>query len=229
MDKLIDVGFLYPVIDGKIYVGQRGTEPYKGFYGPIGGKSEIHNPDDPLYVKDFPATPHVSRADVLAKARDKEFGHSSAVREFYEEAFQIREIPWNEVSAIFKIGAITDSFKDVTTNCQFYLAMIGRNGFNPSSRELTDIKPLEEVDESQLYPLAKASLFGLKKAFEKGIIKKLEPYLALFLEGQIPDFNSRDFLELLRGKATSIEGLIKIGISRLDVEVFNEIHTEQKK
>ena len=38
--KVRTVGFLIPVIDGEIWLAQRGTEPFKGFYGGIGGKAE---------------------------------------------------------------------------------------------------------------------------------------------------------------------------------------------
>lgn len=209
-ETLIDVGFLYAVIGGKLYVGQRGTEPHKDFYGPIGGKSEIHNPNDAPYIKEYPAKPHVPYSDVIAKARNKEFGHSSASREFYEEVFQMKNVAWEEISNIFKIGAITDTFKDKTTNCQFYLAMVARDDFNLSPRELKNIKPLAEINTDELYPLAKASLFGLKKAFEKGIIKKLEPYTNLNISDQIPIFDTKEIKDIMKNKNTSIEGLINI-------------------
>ncbi|MFA6253368.1 MAG: hypothetical protein WCV69_03745 [Patescibacteria group bacterium] len=207
-DKLIDVGFLYPVIDGQIYVGQRGTEPHQGFYGPIGGKSESYNPNDRPYIKEYPAKPHIPYSDIMAKARDKEFGHSSAIREFYEEVFQIKTVPWDEVSNIFKIGAITDTFNDKITNCQFYLAMIDRNSFDLSPRELTNIRPLEEIKVEELYPLAMASLFGLKKVFAKGVVKKLEPYASLNIISQIPDFDNKGIKQIMKNKNTSIEDLM---------------------
>lgn len=209
-DELIDVGFLYPVIDGQIYVGQRGTEPYQGFYGPIGGKSESHNPNDLPYIKEYPAQPHVPYSDIIAKARNKEFGHASATREFYEEVFQIKTVPWEEVLNIFKIGAITDSFGDKFTNCQFYLAMVTRNSFKLSPRELKNIKALTEINEKELYPLAKASLFGLKKALAKGVIKKLESYTSLSIINQIPDFDINEIQQIMENKNTSIEGLIDL-------------------
>ena len=90
---------------------------------------------------------------MLAKARNKEFGHSSAIREFYEETFQMTTVPWEEVSNIFKIGGIIDSFNNKNTNCQFYLAMIQRNSFNLSPRELSDISPIEKISNSQLTTL----------------------------------------------------------------------------
>lgn len=207
-ETIIDVGFLFPVIDGKLYVGQRETEPYKGLYGPIGGKSEGYNPNDLPYIKEHPAKPHIPYSDIIAKARNKEFGHSSAIREFYEEAFQMKTPLWEEVSNIFKIGAITDSFNNKTTNCQFYLAMIQRSNFDPSLGELRDIAPLEKITKSQLYPLAKASLCGLQKALDKGIIKKLKPYLSISLHKQIPSFDANEISEIMQNRSTSIEDLI---------------------
>lgn len=203
----IDSGFLFPVINGKLYVGQRRTEPYEGMYGPIGGKSEIHRRSETPYVKEYPAKPHVPRSDISAQKRSKEFGHSSAIREFYEEAFQMTEVPWEEVSNIFKIGRIKDSFEGFNTNCQFYLTMIQRTQFDPSPRELSNILPLEEIEINQLYPLAKASLYGLKRAFEKGIIKKLQPYSSLSISKQIPTLDKNEISQIIQGRSTSIEGL----------------------
>ncbi|HTK03697.1 MAG TPA: hypothetical protein VL401_02945 [Alphaproteobacteria bacterium] len=205
--EIVDVGFLFPVINGKLYVGQRGTEPYKDMYGPIGGKSEKHNPHEAPYIKDYPAKPHIPSSDVLSEIKDKEFGHTSAIREFYEEAFRVTSVPWSEVSNIFKIGRIEDLFNGTDTNCQFYLAMIQRGGFHLSPRELQDISPLTEIEIHQLYPLAKASLYGLKKAFDKGIIKKLEPYSLLSVDKQIPSFDIAEIAEIMHGRSTSIEGL----------------------
>lgn len=206
-DTLIDVGFLYPVIGGQIYVAQRNTDPYKKFYGPIGGKSEAHNPDEPPYIKDQPAHKHIPYSDILTRSRNKEYGHTSAVREFYEEAYQLKLIDWNEISDLFKIGSITDQFNGLITNCQFYLARLARSDFNPNLRELSDIKPLIEIEPGQLFPLAQASLYGLKKALDKTEIKKLEPYQAMKLQAQTPDLRPEDISQIMHDRHTSIKEL----------------------
>jgi hypothetical protein len=201
--KIINVGFLYPVINGIIYVGQRGTEPQKGLYGPIGGKSETHNPSDKPYVKESPAIPHIPRTDLAVKEQNKEYGHVSALREFYEEAFQI-ELINDEISDVFKIGSISDEHNGIATNCQFYLAKIDREDFNLSPRELHDMKPLQEVSVGELFPMAKLSLFALKKVLEKGVIKKLENYRDANIKNQIPDFDKVEIIKMLKGKTTTM-------------------------
>jgi hypothetical protein len=201
--KIINVGFIYPVINGIIYVGQRGTEPQKGLYGPIGGKSETHNPDDKPYIKDYPAVPHIPRTDLAVKEQNKEYGHISAAREFYEEAFQMELID-DEVNDVFKIGSISDEHNGVATNCQFYLATINRSEFNLNPRELHDIKPLQEVGVNELFPMAKLSLFALKKVLEKGVIKKLKTYSDANIQNQIPDFDKGEIAEILKGKTTTM-------------------------
>ena len=208
-DNLIDVGFLYPVIQGQIYVAQRNTDPYRTYYGPIGGKAEAHNPDEPAYIKDQPAHKHIPYSDTLAQARNVEYGHTSALREFYEEVFQIKQIDWTEISNLFKIGAITDQFKNRLTNCQFYIAQLERTDFRLSTRELSNIKPLIEVNPDQLFPLAKASLYGLKKALYKEEIKKLKQYQKINLKAQIPELKQKEIQEIMRNRGTSIKELLE--------------------
>ena len=215
---VVSAGFLFPVIEGKIYkgkicVGQRGTPPNKGLYGPIGGKAESFNSGDEPYVKRFPAEPHVPRSDIDAKARGIEFGHASAIREYYEEAYQMFEVDSEtlekEVTRVFKIGVIRDK-----ADCFFYLATIARDKFDLSPRELLDLMPLEDVSISELFPLAKASLFGMKYDLREGRIDRLRHYVDMGLESQIPDFDPAEILEIMEGESTTINGLVCLGASR---------------
>ena len=86
--------------------------------------------------------------------------------------------------------------------------MIKEKDFNLSTREISEILPIEHINTDLFYPLAKASLFGLKKAFEKKIIKKLKPYEEFSILEQIPDFNENKIKEIMKDRSTSIEGLI---------------------
>lgn len=207
--KIVHVGFLYPVIKGKLYVGKRGTEPHQGLYGPVGGKSGVFNPNDKPYTKSFPARPHTAHADFFAKLNNVEYGHASAIREFYEEAYQLSAIE-EEVTDIFRIGAINDEYNGAYTNCQFYMAQVTRSIFNLSKRELHDLCPIETVNPQDLFPLAKLSLFALKYVLSKGIIERLKPYAPFHIENQIPDLEIKEIQQLLSNKMTTMEGLHEV-------------------
>lgn len=187
-EKIVDVGFLYPIIDGKIYVLERRVLPYRELYGPIISGLADEN------------------GDFISGAGDE----SAVVGKFYEDVLGVSEYSRDDVSNVFKTGVITDFGRDRTINCHFYLAMFSSDNFDFSTSLTKGLKPLTEIDEEFLYPLAKASLFGLQRILERGGVRGLDVYFSLKLEEQIPEFNEEEISEVMQDKATSVAGLVVV-------------------
>ena len=209
------VGFLLPVINGEIYVGQRGTDPFKGLYGPIGGKSEkASGPGKFPRFKPTPAGVWVLAPDCkIAEYEGLEYPTDAAAREFMEEAFQ--DTDTGCISGMAKIGGINDEYQGELINLNFYIANCGRSDFNPSHRELTDIARLQDVDPGQLYPNAKVVLWGLQEYLRNANMEEPDDFgFALLgrnlfkdyldLDGQIPEFSEDEVLNALGDRETSI-------------------------
>lgn len=172
-------GFLIPIIDGKIWVGQRGTEPHKGLYGPIGGKSEPpeqEHTQHPAMVYAPGDHQRVSLTDLMAESEGREIPAETRVREFCEEVFTGLHYPADfssqDITGVGKLGWIIDSPKpDVDFVCYFYLAKVGRKDFRPSPRELTAFKPLEQLAaDERLFPIARYAFAHLKWLYECRLI-----------------------------------------------------------
>jgi len=199
--------FLLPVIDGKIHLGQRGTPPYKGHWGPIGGKSQQAEGtafwQRPHELTTICGGKKTSIADRIAITLGHEYRGETAVREFCEEAFSLRKYPDDfqeqDITHVHKLGY----WKDFHPNhpqknfvCYVYIATINLHDFSLATRELTELRPLEEIVEpdTALFPMAKVALAHLQYTLSlSGVVEGLEPYVPLQLPAQIPSFRPIPF------------------------------------
>ncbi len=84
--------------------------------------------------------------------------------------------------------------------CHFFVVEIKdklAGNFNLSDRELSDIRPLDEVNSHELFPLTQLALYHLSKELELrgGINIKLTPFRST--QDQIPTFNEKAMSKLL--------------------------------
>ena len=142
--KLIHTAFLLPVIDGELYLGRRGTPPFTGYWGGIGGKADVNkeNPwNKPKLIEKMGGAKVISHVDEFMNAEGLECIASTAVREFCEETFSDRKFPKdfseNDITNVARVCSINDKFNDAETANYFYLARINRKDFCLNSRELT--------------------------------------------------------------------------------------------
>lgn len=176
MKKVQYAAFLLPVIEGKIYLGQRGTNPHQGAFGPIGGKLESFRPDGLWHKPQMITKPGghqvISLTDLMAQGQGLEFPYGTAIREFSEEVFNGKTIREGDITDLFRLGFVVDydtQLPDVEFECYFHMANVHRKDFSLSHRELTSIKPLEDLAETdRLYPLTEILLTHLAYMWEAG-------------------------------------------------------------
>ena len=179
--------FFFPVINGKLYVGQRGTMPHQGKYGPIGGKAEITPGDlnQTHLITKLDGTQVISIADRLAHSQGREFPKQTAVREFNEEVFG-GTLNLEDITDHYKLGYVVDSTSGTDYVCYVHLGRVQRTDFRTPSREILDFRPLSEVDSSALFPLARIALGHIRFLSEHRLfVPEVDVYNKLKLHQQI--------------------------------------------
>lgn len=198
MHKERYVGFLFPVIDGEIYVGQRGTEPFKGYYGAVGGKNDPKTTDrfnrQHLIYKPG-GHQELSIADKIMVDHGREGLAQTAIREFCEEIFQ--GVPYPEGFAdddfryVQRLGVVhhQPEGSDTMNHCYFHIAQISRTDFRLSPREIHDFRPLRGLSNDNLFPISRLPLAHLRFMLE---VAPADGYAhSKGLEDQIPELDMR--------------------------------------
>lgn len=206
MKKMLNVGFLYPIINNTIYLGQRGTPPHQGMYGPIAGKCEELTPDmKPMERIVLGEHTYPCVADLLSRDLNYEYGYIAAVREFFEEIFQ-SGADMSKVRNLIYLGGVNDEYKGRLQNAQLYMAMIDKTDFNPAPREITDFKPLTEICRDEIFPIGKIGLVGIMHMVlvGPGFFPKIKLYENLNLEMQMPSFHKKDLMRIIDEHPTSL-------------------------
>ncbi len=191
-EKIVDVAFLLPVIGSTIWLGQRNTEPKKGMYGAIGGKTDQQQGlVSPFEVRQWKRhlggaiLPKV--ADRYAEAQGLEYIGGTACREFCEEAFSAqvdypgkaqkfdpgrlvypRDFNPGDITDILDLGFFydyNDQKPGVRFDCHVYLGRVHRTDFRLSPRELSDIKPLHEIDPKLIWPGTQMALEHIRRVW----------------------------------------------------------------
>ncbi|MBT4446368.1 hypothetical protein HOA92_06230 [archaeon] len=186
-----DVGFLIPIVNGEIWLGQRGTPPHEKMYGAIGGKTDAYEgivcPFDALSnIIKMGGHSTLSVADRAALSSNKELPGETTLREFCEETFNAQVLyPGNElskkigssrlvypsdfrredISDLKKLGTFDDKSSNedpVMNHCYVYIARVNRSDFCLSPRELTDFKPITQIDPREIWLGTKIALTHLK-------------------------------------------------------------------
>jgi len=195
------VGVIIPIIDGKIYLAQRGSDPYKGMWGAIGGK---HEPNEPLppdrsvqIVIKQPNRPVISLIDKIMLSEDQESLTETSIREFFEEMFHGKKYPEDvsptDLTDIHRIGTVEDTLPGdpKITLLYLHLAKCNRKDFTPSPREITAFKPLSEINAKDILIVTRIGLMHIKRLFEYNLAQQMEgyaPYIDMHLEKSIPEY-----------------------------------------
>lgn len=207
---IVEGAFLLPVIGDKFYLMQRATNPFKGYWGAVGGKSDAlekagESPwNKPRLITKMGGHQVISIADEWAMKEGRELPRQTAIREFCEEIYEDEKFPDDfreeDVSDIYKIGYIGDIYEkngeQIVTDNHFHVARVHRTDFSPSPREVSGFKPLEELTrEDKIFPLTKAALIHLfwMHFNEMYIPFGMRGYSSA-IEGQISLFMNADFL-----------------------------------
>jgi len=204
--KFRKVGFIIPVIDGRIWLAQRGTEPYKGFYGAVGGKQEETGRilyDTSHTFKGLNDVNRSSIVDEVARTQGKELVSETSLREFCEEMFSNRKFPEDfsreDITNVYKLGFIVDSQASdpvYQNECYFHIAMIHRGDFFPSPREVTDFRDIRDINPERIFPLTRIALNHLEfttNPNEGVLFEGLEPYKKFKLYKQIERWNNPEW------------------------------------
>ncbi|MFH1972676.1 MAG: hypothetical protein ABIJ18_04325 [archaeon] len=198
-DKIgTSVTFTIPVINGQIYLGQRGTEPFQGYYGAIGEKVEkglSHPFNQRLYKETLGGHLVPSAITRNAELLGEEQPIGSAIRGLCEEVFSDKKFPEDFSEGDFShpaaLGVIVDNYKSKKQHCHFILLTVNRDDFHLSQRELQSFKPLQDLTlEDKLFPLTKLALLQVAWSAESRhwfYLQDHEHYNGMNLGAQIPD------------------------------------------
>ena len=205
------VSFLIPIMNDKIYLGQRATPPWKGYYGPIGGKSGSAMTDHLPYTK-YALGGHKIPIinDQLSMLEGREFGHVAALREFYEETFQRLPHSFN-LPGIVYLGSVSDEYSDKPQSCSFYFSLIPKRKWNINPHELSDISPVTEIPHELIFPLGQLALEGMRVLLSEPMIAcfdRVHLYRGRQLDKQIPQFDHTRLRSFIANKPTSIMGAL---------------------
>ncbi|MBN1645515.1 hypothetical protein JW868_00580 [Candidatus Woesearchaeota archaeon] len=205
----VAVGFLLPVIDEKIYLGQRNTPPHRGVWGPIGGKSESYRAGySPLTKTALGGGEVPTVLSQIAQASGLEYPHITALREFFEEVYQM-SLDLKHVRGVNQLGSITDEYDNKAQYLSFFIAIVDNLGFNLNHRELQAVSPLEDIAIRDMSPntvlALEAARFWLTQ-FPYEANDKWQPYLDMRLQDQIPKFSVEDITAALSGRSTTMQG-----------------------
>jgi len=195
--------FLIPIIDGKIWLGQRVKDPHSGKWGAIGGKSELKRASlivGPQYVARFSCGVKTSVADRLLAEKGLEYSGQTAVREACEELFADLRYPddFNEgdFAGVVRTGSIDDQFEGIRWDLHFHIGTINRRDLSLDQRELNGFQPLTEINPEDIWPMTKYALTDLKWRYTSrcggqtpiNFDENLRSYRDMNLDEQIPDF-----------------------------------------
>lgn len=200
LDNYIHAAFLIPVIDGQIYLCKRGTEPFKGYFGAVGGKSDLLSGNNVLGMPNKIIKPGGQRvkslADQVAKSLGRENPAEAACREFCEEIFSELKYPQDfsptDITDVYKLGMVEDQPPGYTkiSVCYFHIAQVHRKDFSLSSREVRSFKPLAEItQDEQIFPITKMALEQIRHlcaSEEIELVSGSTAYSRMNLEKQIP-------------------------------------------
>lgn len=155
--------FLYAIIDGKLHLGQRNTQPNKGLYGPVGGKADPSEiAQDNFLMETLGGHKKDYIANQVAAKAGLEYPNVTAIREFFEEVFYEKTYDQKDIGRVHKLGSLLDKYKERDIWLNFYLAEINRTDYQLSPRELADIKPIENLIDEQIFTIAKPGLLQIK-------------------------------------------------------------------
>ena len=196
------VGVIIPIIDGTIYLAQRGSDPYKRMWGAIGGKHESNAPlpkERGIHqVTKQPNRQAVSLIDKIMLSQGQETITETSIREFFEEMFHGRNYPQDfspdDLTSIYRMGTVYDNLPNdpKTTALYLHLAKCNRKDFTPSPREITSFKPLSEIEAKEVLIVTRIGLMHLKRYIEYGYAQKIAgyaPYTDMHLERIIPEYD----------------------------------------
>jgi|GEM_PF-2348406 hypothetical protein len=206
--------FLIPVIEGKIYLGQRATEPQKGLYGAIGGHLEPASvvQGEPHRIEKPGGSMQPSVIERIAKARGLEYLRSAGVRECLEELFHGEEPDMACASDIVEVRGVDDYPKGKKYFNYFFLGTINRpvSEIRPAPEELTDVRPLTDVPVDQIYPIAQAALEETRMILTHKLApheERLQSYLRMNIAAQIPRFDLEEMRRFLSERGFSFLNL----------------------
>jgi hypothetical protein len=201
--EIINAVFIIPIINNKVYLAQRNTEPYKNYFGPVGGKiDKLHkNHKDQLFYSD-PIGQIFGNIKLVQKEKELiqqgfENTKLAGFREFCEEIFTDKNYPQdfkeNQFEPNLRLFEIIDenTVKNKIVKCTVYITKINSTDFSLSKREITQFKPLELINENQIFPMAKVMLYITKYLIEiyPNYIQKGTPIDNFKeLNGKIPEF-----------------------------------------
>lgn len=217
--------FVFPVIEGLIYVGQRVKPPHPGCFGPVGGRSGSMQENSLWQQPQLMHLPgglkRISWADYFCKSNGLEYTIDTAVREFCEEIFSDKVFPHDfssdDVQNSYRFGFIMDNNETApeigTYCCYFHIAKIHRTNFSLKLTEISQFKPIVELSaQDVLFPLAKLALEELRALLEQYGGCYSFPYSSKLAE-QIPEFDPMGLVRIIKNKFTSMISLATYAIA----------------
>lgn len=182
--KVIEVGFVIPIIDGKLFLGKRGTEPQKGKWGAVGGKLENLNLTSAIYSKLFKrkslhldGNVYEKNSEIDRVAKNQESILAGALRETAEELFSDDEKNFSEsdlknlfINPVY-LGMLKDKYMGKNILSYFYIVTLNSklSNLNLSSREIPEFERFSDIEFSKIWPMTQLALFQLYKSLSDNV------------------------------------------------------------
>lgn len=213
MKHIENVGFVLPIINGKIYVARRIKNPHKNFFGGIGGKAENYQTSSLLKKIFFNST--ISAQEEYGKLINKEPPQKTALREMCEEMYTHLNYPQDfSLEKDFPFGLESfGKFIDTIDNNQtkvtitFYITYSTIELLDYYKKdEIEKPVPLENISASKIWSQTQNALFELSFA-----LRYLEFY---FQGGKVPQWLTTCSTQIPKNlKVTPVKkGEIRLGI-----------------
>ncbi len=171
MKHIENVGFVFPIINGKIYVAKRIKNPHANLYGAIGGKAEKYK--TPSILKKLLFNSSISAQETYGEMIDKEPPEKTALREMCEEVYTHLKYPTDfSLEDDFPFGlesfakcedVIEDNKTKVSMTFYVLYSKIQTLDYYKKD-EIEKPVPLEKIPGKKLWPQTQNALFELRFA-----------------------------------------------------------------
>lgn len=204
--------FLIPVLsDGRIYVSCRTKAPHEGLYCIPGGKQQrkLLIPGEQRllrYVTKPGGHKVVCIADRFAISCALETAMETAVRETHEEilgGYSYSDRIHHRITRVSHMVQFEESFASKQWVLDGHIGLIAatQEQLIPAQNEISEIKPLSDVDPSQLNPLTTLALYELReRLLEYEPLYTWKGYDPCGLIRQIPEFKALPIRAVQLGK-----------------------------
>jgi 8-oxo-dGTP pyrophosphatase MutT (NUDIX family) len=164
-DTIRTAGFFLPVRDNQIWLVQRNTEPYAGWWCAAGGKSDSkRTPVRVRFSSRMSAVDYEAYQDKVEDMTAMEPPILTALAEYWEEVLTGRIPRLGVFEDVYTFGCVPDTFNGVHYRNYFAIGRAHHSKFHLSPREVRQMKPLAKINPARIVPITRSALRHIYEA-----------------------------------------------------------------